>query len=160
MQVFESARSYLDAEGCHLVWTDHRDVTHRLWLDEASTAGRRYCAVLAPDNTGDTRAWAFLRFCRALSGRSDPGPFRVMTTRTETLHRQSLAALDAAEAGASEREIGRIVFGYHRTRQEWEDDAARSAVRRSLARGRRELAGGYRRFLTWQTGANRHRQSA
>ncbi|MFT8479150.1 MAG: DUF2285 domain-containing protein [Gluconobacter oxydans] len=98
-----------------------------------------------------------MRFCHALSGRADPGPYRAMTPRTELLYRQSLAAMDAKAAGASEWDIGQSLFGYQRSRDEWSDNAARGGGRRPRARGRRTLAGGYRRFLTWQAGGSRRR---
>ncbi|MDF3625948.1 DNA -binding domain-containing protein [Brytella acorum] len=138
----------------------HKGVIHRLWLRAPPVDGALYAGVLPADISAVARAWSFLRLCRALSGRSDPGPYRVMPARTEALHRQALAALDAAERGASEWEIGRTQFGYRRPRQEWEDDAIRAVVRRALARGRRDLAGGYRRFLSWQAGSAGRRQRA
>jgi hypothetical protein len=147
--VFENARRYLDAEGCHLIWTE-RGITHRFWLDETPIVGRHYSAALVPDDMGSVRAWAFLRFCHALSGRADPGPYRAMTARTALLYRQSLAAMDARAAGASEWEIGQSLFGYQRSRDEWSDNAARGQVRRTLA-------GGYRQFLTWQAGGSNRR---
>ena len=154
--VFEAARRSLDAEGCYLIWIE-RGITHRFWLDKEPAAGRHYSAALVPDDMGSVRAWAFLRFCHALSGRADPGPYRAMTPRTALLYRQSLAAMDARAAGASEWEIGQSLFGYQRSRDEWSDNAARGLVRRTLARGRRTLAGGYRRFLTWQAGGSNRR---
>jgi len=56
---------------------------------------------------------------------------------------------DALAAGASQREIGAVLFGDERVRHEWSSasDSLRSRVRR-LVRGARSLArGGYRELL-------------
>lgn len=155
-QAFETEHRLADRDGWHVLIT-RRGVTHRLWFRTPPEEGRCYFAALPADPFGPSRGWAFLRLCRAFLEQSDPGPYRAMTPRTALLYRQSLAAMDARAAGASEWEIGQSLFGYQRSRDEWSDNAARGLVRRTLARGRRTLAGGYRRFLTWQAGGSNRR---
>lgn len=66
-------------------------------------------------------------------------------TRWVTLLRVS----DALQAGASQREIGRALFGEERVNREWEgrSDSLRSRVRRLVVDARAMARGGYRLLL-------------
>lgn len=61
----------------------------------------------------------------------------------------ALRVHDAARAGASQREIGELLFGAGRVRIEWagSSDSLRSRVRRLAREARRLAAGGYRSLM-------------
>jgi len=58
-------------------------------------------------------------------------------------------ALDGASSGAPHREIAEAVFGERRVIASWNDpgEHLRDAIRRSIARGKTLMNGGYRHFL-------------
>ncbi|WHU04372.1 DUF2285 domain-containing protein [Sphingomonas sp. NIBR02145] len=61
----------------------------------------------------------------------------------------ALRALDAREAGASQRDVAETLFGADRVRADWagSSDYLRSQVRRMLAFGTRMRSGGWRALL-------------
>jgi hypothetical protein len=61
----------------------------------------------------------------------------------------ALRALDAREAGASQRDVAETLFGAERVRADWagSSDYLRSQVRRMLAFGTRMRSGGWRALL-------------
>lgn len=80
------------------------------------------------------------------------GPFpsaRCLPQRRDALVRmRTLAAIDAAALGASEREIGMLLFGRARVAADWSHDGSlRAQVRHLLKRGQSLISGGYRALL-------------
>jgi hypothetical protein len=71
-------------------------------------------------------------------------------TSAQRLRRQveALRTFDALADGASIRDIGTILFGPDRVRQEWAGEALKSRCRRVIARARLMASGGYR-LLLW-----------
>lgn len=61
---------------------------------------------------------------------------------------------DALEAGATHRDIGRVLFGRNRIEQDWngQSDSLRSRVRRLAAEARFMAAGGFRSLLMHRAG--------
>lgn len=121
-------------------------------------AARRLRIVLADDLADGTAyaRWAPLR--PGLSGRIDDFdaqarmlegevPRRAMTrpvTRTALLHLRALQALDGDTAGASQRELARVLFGPEAVASRWEADSElRAQVRHLLRRARAFVDGGY-----------------
>jgi hypothetical protein len=70
--------------------------------------------------------------------------------------RSALIAWDARARGASQREIGTILFGARRIEREWNQlsDSLRSQVRRLLGQADRMVTGGWRAMLVSQPAAN------
>jgi hypothetical protein len=54
---------------------------------------------------------------------------------------------DALVAGASIRDVGVMLFGLERVRDEWAGEALKSQCRRLIATARDMAAGGYRELL-------------
>jgi hypothetical protein len=82
-----------------------------------------------------------------VSGRS-PGPEPAWTARSLST-RNALIALDGDAAGASYREIARVMFGAAYSDGTWrKKPSLKDGVRHALQRGRAMMAGGYRRLLT------------
>lgn len=73
----------------------------------------------------------------------------VRPARRDALVRmRTLAAIDGAALGASERDIGILLFGCERIGAAWSSDSSlRAQVRYLLQRGRNLVAGGYRDLL-------------
>lgn len=68
--------------------------------------------------------------------------------RMELVSMRTLALLDALRAGASERDMGVLLFGAARVMSEWSPESAlRAQVRHLIRRGRALVAGGYRKLL-------------
>lgn len=67
--------------------------------------------------------------------------------RTMLVHMRAVQALDAANAGLSEREIAGVVLDRGERDGEWNDSAARAQVRYLLRHGRALRDGGYRQLL-------------
>lgn len=85
----------------------------------------------------------FLAFCR---GESLPTARRSSPPRLRR-HLLVLRVHDALAHGASIRDIGVMLFGSERVRQEWAGEALKSQCRRLIARSREMAAGGYRSLL-------------
>ena len=60
---------------------------------------------------------------------------------------RALQALDAAEAGASERDLARLIFGEAEPDATWNASPTRAKVRYLLRHGRAMRDGGYRQLL-------------
>lgn len=73
----------------------------------------------------------------------------VSTRACQRLRRQVLALRvhDALAAGASIRDVGIMLFGFERVREEWADEALKSHCRRLITLAREMVAGGYRTLL-------------
>lgn len=65
--------------------------------------------------------------------------------------REALLALDAYQAGASQREIAALLFGRDRAEQAWRkgDSSLKQRVHRAVAKGRALSDGGYLALLQW-----------
>ena len=62
--------------------------------------------------------------------------------------RNTLIALDGDAAGATYREVARVIFGAEYTDAVWrKNQSLKDGVRHALQRGRAMMAGGYRRLL-------------
>jgi hypothetical protein len=61
---------------------------------------------------------------------------------------QALRVHDALVAGASIRDVGIMLFGFERVRDEWVGEALKSQCRRLIALARETAAGGYRHLLS------------
>ena len=72
---------------------------------------------------------------------------RPPVTRTDLVHMRSLQALDAEQAGASERAIAELVLGPFDEPESWNDSPVRAQVRYLLDHGRAYRDGGYRDLL-------------
>jgi hypothetical protein len=74
---------------------------------------------------------------------------RCLPQRRDALVRmRTLAAIDASALGASEREIGMLLFGRGRVAADWTHDGSlRAQVRHLLKRGQTLISGGYRALL-------------
>lgn len=68
---------------------------------------------------------------------------------SQRLRRQVLALRvhDALAAGASIRDVGIMLFGFDRVRDEWADEALKSQCRRLISLAREMASGGYRALL-------------
>lgn len=65
-------------------------------------------------------------------------------TRSALLHMRALQALDAAQAGASQRDIAQVLFGLEAVVRRWQADGElRAQVRHLLRRARAYRDGGY-----------------
>lgn len=69
-------------------------------------------------------------------------------SRRAIAHMRALQALDAADAGMSEREIGAALFGIAAVKNWYSDSPLRAGVRDALKRGRR-YRDGHWRALVW-----------
>ena len=84
----------------------------------------------------------------ALAGEpSQPRGRGAAVSRTSMVHMRALQALDAADAGASERDLARLMFGSAESGATWNASAMRANVRYLLRHGRAMRDGGYRALL-------------
>lgn len=116
----------------------------RLSLSGALTDGAAYASAvpLAPHLRSELAA--FNAQAQALEGRAlQVNPARPVT-RQALLHLRALQALDAAQAGASHRDIAQALFGLEAVVLRWhEDSELRAQVRHLLRRADEFMTGGY-----------------
>jgi hypothetical protein len=75
-----------------------------------------------------------------------PGPVDAMH------YRNAIIAIDGELAGASRREIARVIYGDIEVAKEWtQSDRLKAMVKRDVRRGRRLLAGGWRDLVAGGT---------
>lgn len=140
-------------DGCHI----QRDLTDgqrlHLVLPEDGKADRHLAAVIPLGVEGFDRTEAVLRLLASLHGRTIPHDTRM--TRQQLLRgKRMLRAIDGRRAGASQRQIARILFPLvSLTRDEWQSAPERHATRQLIKDGLALIAGGYRRLLR-----HRHRR--
>jgi hypothetical protein len=80
----------------------------------------------------------------AIRGRALAPPFARRAARAPVLHLRALQALDAAQAGATHRDIAEAVLGSDAVRSRWSADGElRAQVRHLLARAEGLMRGGY-----------------
>lgn len=70
-----------------------------------------------------------------------------VVSRSTVVHMRALQALDAEAAGASERDLARLIFGAAETDATWNASPTRAKVRYLLRHGRALRDGGYRQLL-------------
>ncbi len=102
-------------------------------------------AVAAPLSPGlRGRLAAFDAQARMLAGEAPLVPAAHPVTRAALLHLRALQALDGAQAGASQRDIARALFGLEAVVLRWQADGElRAQVRHLLQRARAYRDGGY-----------------
>lgn len=80
----------------------------------------------------------------ALAGHAPSAEPAHAVTRSALLHLRALQALDAAQAGASHRQIAQTLFGLEVVVLRWhEDGELRAQIRHLLGRARAYMGGGY-----------------
>lgn len=136
-----------------------RLVLHGVGLTLAAEVAARRLSLALADDLADGAAYActvpfgpelrgrlpvFHQQAQALVGHALPAtPVRAVT-RSALLHLRALQALDAAQAGASHRDIAQILFGLNAVVLRWhEDGELRAQVRHLLRRARAYRDGGY-----------------
>jgi len=137
------------ASGEHLLLTDG---CRRLQLHCRSGSLLRERLFLRYDLSGlreaEARMVTLARFLAlARLGRMPAGLFRPLAKADRW--RLALRALDAHDAGASQREIATVLYGPARTRADWRGDSdyLRGRVRRLVRLGQSLSGGGYRDLL-------------
>ena len=67
--------------------------------------------------------------------------------------RDAIIALDGERSGATRREIASVIYGAERVAEEWSHPNGRlkAVIKRDVLRGRRMVAGGYRRLVAGGT---------
>jgi len=96
---------------------------------------------------GSARALqAFKELAASISRRSSR---RLLAWTPRSLSvRSTLIAIDGDDAGATYRDIARVIFGAEYTDAAWrKNQSLKDGVRHALQRGRAMMAGGYRRLL-------------
>ena len=126
-----------------------------------STLGRRVLRLAVSLSLGDGMPFAYAvpagprgptglkavaDLAAALAGTPVTGR-RPAVTRTDLVHMRALQALDAEQAGASERGIAELVFAPLDEPESWNDSATRAQVRYLLDHGHGLRDGGYRHLL-------------
>jgi hypothetical protein len=116
----------------------------RLAISLSLREGAPYAYAIPPGRPGPRAAAAEL--ADALAGVPERRRGAAVS-RTMLVHMRALQALDAENAGASEREIAALVLGSVDAGAAWNDSAARAQVRYLLQHGRALRDGGYRQLL-------------
>lgn len=133
-------------DGSQLQLTARAGRTARAALDREVTVDEPY-AVVVPVN--DPRRCRHLCEEAALyAGGAAPKTSASRPARSALVHLRTLQALDAAEEGATHREIASAVFGVSIVERDWSADGElRAQVRYYLKRGRTLIDGAYRALL-------------
>lgn len=119
--------------------TSHR---LRVSLSPALTDGAT-CRLSVP-LSGDVAAAALLQ--QALQG-EHPAPAAQRVSRLDLLHMRGLQALDASQAGCSQRRVAEALFGADAVVGRWHADSElRAQVRHILSRAKALMEGGYLRL--------------
>ena len=102
------------------------------------------CSFAVPlDAQLRTRLAEFQMQARAIGGEVPRPSFR-QPSRTSLLHLRALQALDAAQAGARQRDIAEALFGLDAVRSRWNADSElRAQVRHLISRAEGLMRGGY-----------------
>lgn len=119
----------------------HRRLCASLALNQEEGAG---CHVTVPV---DTRRAEGRAHCQWLTGDPDqPCPAKAVS-RVDLLHMRCLQALDALQAGCTQRGVAIVLFGPEAVAARWYTDSElRAQVRHILARARALVNGGYLRL--------------
>ena len=116
----------------------------RLSLASGVADGAAYVSAvpLTPHLRGQLDA--FHAQAKALEGHAPRADSARAVTRAALLHLRALQALDAAQAGASHRDIAQALFGLEAVVLRWhEDSELRAQVRHLLRRAQEYVTGGY-----------------
>ncbi len=116
----------------------------RLLLADGLADGAAYtCLVpLGPELRG--RLDAFNAQAQALAGHAPVAVPARPVSRAALLHLRALQALDAAQAGASHRDIAQALFGSNAVAARWHADGElRASIRHLLRRAEAYMCGGY-----------------
>lgn len=116
---------------------------HHLWV--CAAAGVPLAVIVPLDPDFAVRLAAAARLHRALSrarSRGPPPPWR-LTAQQRHQFAVTLRALDGRHAGASQREIARVLFGRTIDGRAWLGSDLHSRVKRLLRTARGLVAGGY-----------------
>lgn len=138
-------RKSLAAAGADLALTvETSALSLRVTLSGDLSDGAEYvCAVpLSPGLRG--QLGAFDAQAQVLAGNVPRVAAGRPVTRAALLHLRALQALDAAQAGASQRDIAQALFGLEAVVRRWQADGElRAQVRHLLRRARSYMSGGY-----------------
>lgn len=120
----------------------------RLALSLALRDGAPYAfAVPTGPARRERAAWA-MDLADALDGSATAHRGRgAVVTRSALVHMRALQALDAEAAGASERDLARLIFGEAEADATWNASPTRAKVRYLIRHGRALRDGGYRQLL-------------
>lgn len=138
-------RKRLTLDGPDLSLTADLSALHlRLSLSGTVADGAPYVSTVPLTSGLRGRLDAFHAQAQALEGhaaRVDPAR---AVSRAALLHLRALQALDAAQAGASHRDIAQALFGLEAVVLRWhEDGELRAQVRHLLRRAQAYMCGGY-----------------
>jgi hypothetical protein len=140
------------SEGLHLILRLRHNAQYRLLLPgpDPPRYGSPLAIVIEPNRFWRSRVAAAERFL-ALAAHP-PLPFRPplwpLISPEETARRTyMLWAIDLEQTGASEHEIGALLFGARVSSAVWSNHADRSELRRLLRTGRSFVSGRYRELL-------------
>lgn len=102
------------------------------------------CGLVVPLDTHlRTRLADYQTQARAIRGEVPRPSFR-QASRASLLHPRALQALDAAQAGACQREVAEVLFGLDAVRLRWSADGElRAQVRHLISRAKGLMHGGY-----------------
>jgi hypothetical protein len=136
--------------GLHLILRPPGDAEHRLLLPgpDPPRDGSPLAIVIEPNRYWRPRVAAAERFL-AMAARLPIRPRPLARTSPEEVARRMymLWAVDLEQAGASEHEVGALVFGTRVSGAIWSNHADRSELRRLLRAGRGFVSGRYRELL-------------
>jgi hypothetical protein len=125
-------------------------VAHQLWLARPPAATPGAWAVILPlDLLFTLRVEAALRLWRLISGQPPARPRYDMPLQTRRRHTLRLRVLDARFAGATQREVGEVMFGFSGDYDTWLDSDEKSEVRSLEQTGLHNVRGGYRDLLRY-----------
>src|SRR6266568_6907668 len=139
-------------EGLNLILRLPGDTEHRLLLPgpDPPRDGSSLAIVIEPNRFWRLRVAAAERFL-ALAARPRlpirPRPLALISLEEVARRMHMLWVLDLEQAGASEHEIGAIVFDTRVSGAIWSNHADRSELRRLLRAGRSFVSGHYRELL-------------
>lgn len=120
----------------------------RLAISLSLAQGAAYAFAVPAGRTMRARAGLAADLADALAGEPpQPRGRGAAVSRTSMVHMRALQALDAADAGASERDLARLMFGSAESGATWNASAMRANVRYLLRHGRALRDGGYRALL-------------
>lgn len=120
---------------------------HRLQILQSDSDADVLVAIVPLDQDGFARLDAVFRLLAQLHGRLLPDDKRL--TRQKRLRaKRMLQAYDGRLAGASQRDIAKVIFRRTRvSRDEWQSAPERFAVMALLRDARKMVEGGYRALL-------------
>jgi hypothetical protein len=125
-------------------------VAHQIWLARPPVSMLGAWAVILPiDWLFMLRVEAAIRFWRLISGQPPAKRKYDMPPQMRRRHALSLRVLDARQDGATQREIGEVMFGFTGDYDTWLDSDEKSEVRSLEQKGLYNMRGGYRELLRY-----------